>query len=473
MADTFVGSSGKRRLIWRLMLALTLLGGTSAVGVLLIGLLGIYPMSPLFVSAALFLLASFTVVGFLNKAGVTATVELQRRQLRRQTRKGQRAPTDACRSAQEFLPKLSVIVPAYNEAVGIEAAVRSFVTSDYPNVEMIVVDDGSTDGTATVVEQLGLPGVRLVRQSNAGKAAALQHGIALAAAEVLVLVDADTVFEPGTLRRLVQPLADPAVGAVAGNIKVGNRGGLLGRWQHLEYVLGHSLNRRLYHLIGVMPTVPGAIGAWRRQALRDIGGITSDTLAEDTDASLAICRSGWRIAYAADARAWTEAPDTLHALWRQRYRWCYGTLQAMWKHRHAVTEGGALGRFVLPYMVLGEIIFPLLALVADVMTVGALRNNNTWLVAVPLFVAIEALFGIYALRLDGECVRPLWALPLRQFVYRQLMYLVLIRSLWTVVRGTRFRWHTMRRSGTAANALQVMPAAMVTALRASTPVSAR
>ena len=129
---------------------------------------------------------------------------------------------------QEFLPKLSVVVPAYNEAVGIEAAVRSFVASDYPDFEVIVVDDGSRDGTAEVVERLGLPGVRLVRQSNAGKAAALQHGIALASAEVLVLVDADTVVEPGTLRRLVQPLADPTVGAVAGNIKVGNRRSVVG-----------------------------------------------------------------------------------------------------------------------------------------------------------------------------------------------------------------------------------------------------
>ena len=129
---------------------------------------------------------------------------------------------------------------------------------------MIVVDDGSTDGTADIVERLGLPGVRVIRQRNAGKPAALNTGIRYARADLLVLVDGDTVFQPDTIHRLVQPFADPRVGAVSGNTKVANRRRLLGRWQHLEYVIGFNLDRRMYAVLRCMPTIPGAVGAFRR-----------------------------------------------------------------------------------------------------------------------------------------------------------------------------------------------------------------
>src|SRR5205807_3010701 len=152
---------------------------------------------------------------------------------------------------------------------------------------------------------------------------------------------------------------DPLVGAVAGNTKVGNRRGLLGRWQHLEYVMGFNLDRRLYDVLRCMPTVPGAIGTFRRAALSDVGGVSTATLAEDTDLTLAIGRAGWRVVYAERARAWTEAPATLPGLWRQRYRWCYGTLQAVWKHRAALWRRAEnerrIGRLGLPYLILFQI----------------------------------------------------------------------------------------------------------------------
>jgi peptidoglycan/xylan/chitin deacetylase (PgdA/CDA1 family) len=170
---------------------------------------------------------------------------------------------------------VTVIVPAYNESAGIEAAVRSLLASDHP-VEVIVVDDGSTDGTADLVESLNLPNVRVIRQANAGKPAALNTGIAASSFELLVMVDGDTVFEPDAVRALVQPFADPRVGAVSGNAKVVNRRGLLGRWQHIEYVVGFNLDRRLFDLGQCMPTVPGAVGAFRRSALLLIGGHRPD-----------------------------------------------------------------------------------------------------------------------------------------------------------------------------------------------------
>src|SRR5204862_6245274 len=171
-----------------------------------------------------------------------------------------------------------------------------------PEVEGIVVDAGSTDGTGEPVEGLGLPCVRVLRQANAGKAAALNLGIGAARHDVVVMVDADTVFEPRTLHALVAPLRDGAVGAVAGNTKVGNRKGLLGRWQHIEYVMGFNLDRRLYDVLQCMPTVPGAIGAFRRQALEDVDGVSAATLAEDTDLTIAIGRAGWQVVYAEDSR---------------------------------------------------------------------------------------------------------------------------------------------------------------------------
>ena len=273
--------------------------------------------------------------------------------------------------ARELTPPVSVIVPAFNEAVGIERAVRSLAASDYPDLEIVVVDDGSTDGTGDLVEKLGLPQVRLLRQPNAGKPAALNRGIAETTREIVVMVDADTVFEPDTLRHLVQPFASAEIGAVSGNTKVGNRRGLLGRWQHIEYVMGFNLDRRLFDVLQCMPTVPGAVGAFRRRALADVGGVSGATLAEDTDLTLAIGRAGWRVVYAEDARAWTEAPASLRGLWRQRYRWCYGTIQSVWKHRAAIWRRGEgrIGRRGLPYLILFQIALPLLAPLIDIFSI--------------------------------------------------------------------------------------------------------
>ncbi|MEZ2387963.1 bifunctional polysaccharide deacetylase/glycosyltransferase family 2 protein [bacterium RCC_150] len=354
---------------------------------------------------------------------------------------------------------VTVIVPAYNESAGIEAAVRSIAASTHP-VEIIVVDDGSTDGTADIVEGLGLPGVVLIRKANGGKPSALNAGLNATSHNLVVMVDGDTVFEPDTVRSLIQPFADPKVGAVSGNTKVANRGGILGAWQHIEYVVGFNLDRRLFDVAECMPTVPGAIGGFRRDALQRVGGVSDDTLAEDTDLTMSLCRDGWRVVYQDDARAWTEAPATLGALWRQRYRWCYGTLQAMWKHRSAVAQGGQagkLGRRGLGYLLILQVLLPLFAPVVDVFAIYGLVFLDPWRIALLwlLFLAVQVLMAAYAFRLDKESLRPLWTLPLQQFVYRQLMYLVVIQSVATALAGVHLRWHRMERYGS----LSVPPAA--------------
>jgi peptidoglycan/xylan/chitin deacetylase (PgdA/CDA1 family)/glycosyltransferase involved in cell wall biosynthesis len=392
------------------------------------------------------LLAVAVAVGLLR---LVFQLACARRHLRR---------TRAVRGRDRRFGLVSVVVPAYNEAANIAATVRSLVASDYQPLEVVVVDDGSTDDTAAIVEALALPGVRVLRQANAGKPAALNAGVAAARGAVLVLVDGDTVFAPDAIGRLVQPFADVSVGAVSGNTKVANRGGLLGRWQHLEYVIGFNLDRRMFDVARCMPTVPGAIGAFRREALCEVGGVSGETLAEDTDLTMAVIRAGWRVVYEESAVAFTEVPATVSQLWRQRYRWCYGTMQAMWKHRRSLVErgaGGRLGRRGLAYLLTFQVALPLTAPAVDVYAVYGLIFLPWWQVLTVWagFQALQAGTAWYALRLDGERPGPLWSLPLQQVVYRQLMYLVVVQSTVAALLGTRQRWQRMHRTGQAGLAL--------------------
>jgi cellulose synthase/poly-beta-1,6-N-acetylglucosamine synthase-like glycosyltransferase len=353
----------------------------------------------------------------------------------------------------EYLPSVAVIVPAYNEELGIERSVRSIAGSDYANFEVLVVDDGSKDRTADIVEGLDLDNVRLIRQDNVGKAGALNTGIELSDSDILVMVDGDTLFEEGTLRALIAPFVDPEVAAVSGNTKVGNRRGLLGRWQHIEYVIGFNLDRRMYEVLQATPTVPGAVGAFRRDVLLEVGGVPADTLAEDTDLTLAIGRTGRRVVYAEYARAWTEAPSSVTALWRQRYRWSFGTMQAVFKHRGAILSRDPrerrIGRRALPYMLLFQIALPIAAPLIDlfslygVLFTGVARAAIVW----GAFNLLQLAIAVYAFWLDRESMRPLWALPLQQLAYRQLMYLVIIESTVSAIQGARSGWRHLPRTG--------------------------
>jgi cellulose synthase/poly-beta-1,6-N-acetylglucosamine synthase-like glycosyltransferase len=382
-----------------------------------------------------------------------------RAHVRRLERPRRRSP-----GPREVNDPVTILIPAHNEEAGIESTLHSLLASTHPNLQIIVIDDGSTDRTADLAGGIDDPRVMVIRQPNGGKAAALNTGLARAMHDIVVMVDADTVFEPDAIYQLIQPLAHPAVGAVSGNAKVGNRRKLLARWQHLEYVFGFNLDRRMYDVLECMPTVPGAIGAFRRAALTDVGGVSEDTLAEDTDLTMALWRAGWRVVYEESAIAWTEVPTSLRQLWRQRYRWCFGTLQAMWKHRRALVERGPAGRFGrrgLTYVALFQVALPLLAPVIDVFALYGIffrdpvQAGGVWLG----FLAIQLASAGYALRLDGEPVKALWSLPLQLFVYRQLMYLVVIQSVVAMLRGTRLKWQRMQRSGTAAQYLdQPVPA---------------
>ncbi|WP_406488712.1 bifunctional polysaccharide deacetylase/glycosyltransferase family 2 protein [Streptomyces phaeochromogenes] len=350
---------------------------------------------------------------------------------------------------------VSVIVPAYNEKECIANTLESLAKSTHP-IEIIVVDDGSTDNTSEIARDaarsFGMTNVRVIRQENAGKPAALNNGVRSASYDIVVMMDGDTVFEPDAVHQLVQPFADPEIGAVAGNAKVGNRNTIIGAWQHIEYVMGFNLDRRMYDLLRCMPTIPGAIGAFRRDAVLEVGGMSEDTLAEDTDITIAMHRGGWRVVYQEHARAWTEAPASLKQLWSQRYRWSYGTMQALWKHRKSLTDKGPSGRFGrvgMPLVVIFQIITPVFAPLIDVFTAYSMIfiDFKAALLAWLAVLGIQLVCAAYAFRLDREKYRYLLMMPLQQLAYRQMMYLVLIHSCITALTGGRLRWQKLKRTG--------------------------
>ncbi|MEU9899333.1 bifunctional polysaccharide deacetylase/glycosyltransferase family 2 protein [Streptomyces phaeochromogenes] len=350
---------------------------------------------------------------------------------------------------------VSVIVPAYNEKECIANTLESLAKSTHP-IEIIVVDDGSTDDTSQIARDaarsFGMTNVRVIRQENAGKPAALNNGVRSASYDIVVMMDGDTVFEPDAVHQLVQPFADPEVGAVAGNAKVGNRNTIIGAWQHIEYVMGFNLDRRMYDLLRCMPTIPGAIGAFRRDAVLEVGGMSEDTLAEDTDITIAMHRGGWRVVYQEHARAWTEAPASLKQLWSQRYRWSYGTMQALWKHRKSLTDKGPSGRFGrvgMPLVVIFQIVTPVFAPLIDVFTAYSMIfiDFQAALLAWLAVLCVQLVCAAYAFRLDREKYRYLLMMPLQQLAYRQMMYLVLIHSCVTALTGGRLRWQKLKRTG--------------------------
>ncbi|MFJ3665745.1 bifunctional polysaccharide deacetylase/glycosyltransferase family 2 protein [Streptomyces sp. NPDC090106] len=350
---------------------------------------------------------------------------------------------------------VSVIVPAYNEKECIANTLESLAQSTHP-IEVIVVDDGSSDGTSEIAraaaDRLGMRNVRVIRQENAGKPAALNNGVRNASYDIVIMMDGDTVFEPDAVHQLVQPFADPEVGAVAGNAKVGNRNTIIGAWQHIEYVMGFNLDRRMYDLLRCMPTIPGAIGAFRRDAVLQVGGMSEDTLAEDTDITIAFHRAGWRVVYQEHAKAWTEAPGSLKQLWSQRYRWSYGTMQALWKHRKSLTDKGPSGRFGrvgMPLVVIFQIVTPVCAPLIDVFTAYSMIfiDFQAALYAWLAVLGVQLFCAAYAFRLDREQYRYLLMMPLQQLAYRQMMYLVLIHSSITALTGGRLRWQKLKRTG--------------------------
>jgi peptidoglycan/xylan/chitin deacetylase (PgdA/CDA1 family)/spore germination protein YaaH/GT2 family glycosyltransferase len=363
---------------------------------------------------------------------------------------------------------ISVLIPAFNEARVIEASVRRVLASEQVAVEVIVIDDGSQDATSAIVTRAFAdePRVTLLTLENGGKARALNQGLQRARGEIVIALDADTQFEPLTIARLARWFADPQLGAVAGNAKVGNRVNLVTRWQAVEYVTAQNLERRALARLGGMMVVPGAVGAWRKAALDSVGGYPTDTLAEDQDLTIAIQRQGWTVACDMDAVAWTEAPESFRALAKQRFRWAFGTLQCLWKHRAILEsrEPAGLAFVGMPQAWIFQIGFALisplidLALVTSIIATIVRVNQHGWAqtqsdvlrmaVYWIAFTAIDVICGWVAYRLEQREQRyPALLLVAQRLVYRQIMYSVVVRAVANALRGLWVGWGKLERSG--------------------------
>lgn len=355
-----------------------------------------------------------------------------------------------------YKPVVTVIVPAYNEGKVVVSSVRSLLQSRYRKIEVLIVDDGSTDDTWKIALSLArrYKRVNAIHQENGGKASALNNAIGRAAGEIIICVDADTIFPPQTVGNLVRHFRDETVGAVAGVIKVGNVKNILTRWQMLEYTVSIAIDRNAHAFLNSIMIIPGACGAWRKSAVLEAGGFSHSTLAEDCDLTIKIQRlNRYRIVQENEAISYTEAPEIINALTKQRFRWMFGNIQSLWKHRSMIFNRHYrwLGFFVMPNSLIGIIIplffWPLLAYIS----IQNIINGNYKIILLYFVISLTIQFIVAAigLRLARERMAYLWAVPFARFIYGPIRLYILYNTVLTALRGSYVGWNKLFRTGTA------------------------
>ena len=312
--------------------------------------------------------------------------------------------------------------------------------------------------------------VTVLTKPNSGKAAALNFALQHVTEELFIGIDADTVIAPNAISYLVSHFKDPKVAAMAGNAKVGNRMNLWTRWQALEYITSQNFERRALNTLNAVSVVPGAIGAWRTAAVRAAGGYHHDTVAEDADLTMALLEAGYLVNYEDRALAYTEAPTTAKELMRQRFRWSFGIMQAVWKHKAAMRKGGALGWVALPNVVIFQILLPLVSPFIDIMfVIGAVSyfvnkyfhpesanpaDFQRLVIYFALFMVIDFIASTIAFTLERQqpgrkrdflLLGHVW---LQRFAYRQLFSIVLFKTLKRAMEGGSFAWDKLERTAT-------------------------
>jgi len=346
-------------------------------------------------------------------------------------------------------PLVSVIIPAHNEEKTVEVTVRSVLESNYPNFEVIVVNDGSTDATEHVIIPYAMAGkIALVNRPQGGKAVAVNTGAAVASGEIMLVIDADVAIERDALSKLALHFEDPTVAAVSGNIKVGNRVNVLTRLQALEYVRDLNLRRRAFDILDTIPVIPGATGAFRKAAFRRVGGMDKDTVVEDMDLTLRIVKAAEDVRFEAHARSYTEAPENIQAWMRQRKRWYGGTLQAFLKHRSRWWRFGPLSIIGFPYLIMSMFFIPVIELTTLTLLFVYLYQRLFFgvLMAAISILVVEFSLSTLAVILDREDWRLILYTPLYIFFYRFLVDAVRLRSYLEVLRG-RLGWYRTGRYG--------------------------
>ncbi len=359
-----------------------------------------------------------------------------------------------------FEGRVSILVPAYNESVNIIRTVESLLKQDHKNFEVIVIDDGSTDETyqrckTTFADE---DRVKVFTKPNGGKASALNYGIAQSDSEVLVCIDADTQLKKDALSLLTQSITEENIAAVAGNVKVGNEVNMITKWQSIEYITSQNFDRRAFHLLNCITVVPGAIGAFRKSALLEAGGFTSDTLAEDCDLTMRFHKLGYRIVNCNKAISYTEAPETFQQFIKQRFRWSFGVMQCFWKNKDALFAARYknFGLIAMPNILIYQIILPFLAPLADFVLLVSLIGAAFGIIPISLshiifyyfiFTLVDVGASAISFAFERENPRKLiWIIP-QKFIYRQIMYYILIRSVRKAIKGELQQWGILKRTG--------------------------
>jgi cellulose synthase/poly-beta-1,6-N-acetylglucosamine synthase-like glycosyltransferase/spore germination protein YaaH/peptidoglycan/xylan/chitin deacetylase (PgdA/CDA1 family) len=372
--------------------------------------------------------------------------------------------------------KVSVIVPAYNEEITVLESLTSLLKSDYPNIEFIFVDDGSTDDTYKIVKDNFSQDARIkiFTKPNGGKASALNYGISRASAAFVICIDADTQLKSDAVKELMRVFYKDEIAAVAGTVKVGNAHNLITKWQSIEYITSQNMDRRAFDVLNTITVVPGAIGAFRKSVIIEVGGFTTDTLAEDCDLTMRILRAGHIVKNCDRAIAYTEAPESVNMLLKQRLRWSFGVMQSFYKNRKTLfnKKYGYFGTVGMPNILIYQIILPLFSPLADlfmlISLIGGLFSlasinslsvagvesimslNNGFgqvLFYYCVFILVDLLLAGIAYRMEKGRYRDLLYIIPQRFYWRQLMYVVLFRALRKALRGELTGWGVLKRTG--------------------------
>ena len=352
---------------------------------------------------------------------------------------------------EDYKPFVSVILPVYNEEKVIENTVSTILASNYTNYEIVIIDDGSTDRTRSILESNfnHLDHVHFISKENEGKAASLNRGIQEAQGDIIITMDADTEINEEAISYLIRHFQDPMVSAVSGNVKVGNKRKILSLWQHIEYVTSFNLEKRALQMINSITVVPGALGAWRKEDIEKVNLFEEETLAEDTDLTIKIIRTGKRIIFEEKAIGYTEVPTKLKDLTKQRLRWYFGILQSLWKHKDALFQRKYKGlAFVgIPNMMF-QITFQLLVPIIDILLIIALLTQTySLLIYILIFIAIDTFISLYAFKLERERLSPLRWIIIQRFAYRIFFAYITWKVVIKAIQGVSVKWGKLDRIG--------------------------
>ncbi len=403
------------------------------------------------------ILFSLFIIGIvLSIARMVAMAVLASVQMKKEKKKNALPPV----TGSAALAQVAVIVPAYNEEINAVRTVSNLLQQDYPNLKIIFVDDGSKDSTFKKVSEAfaNTPNVQVHTKPNGGKASALNYGINLADTDYVVCIDADTQLKTDAVSQLMKKFTDDNVAAVAGNVKVGNEINMITRWQSIEYITSQNFDRRAFDLLDCITVVPGAIGAFKKNAIIQSGGFTSDTLAEDCDLTMRLHRNNYTVRNCNEAISYTEAPETMKQFMKQRFRWSFGVIQCFWKHRDAVfnTKYKNLGMVALPNILIFQMVLPFLAPLADLILVLSLIAAGLGIIPASLwhiilyyliFSLVDIAGAALAFAFEKENYKKLWWMIPQRLVYRQLMYYILIKSFNRAIKGELQGWGVLKRTG--------------------------